>query len=109
MNPYSPIQREIWFSTVEAAEAAARDFQRRGYRRRTRGLTPGDVLVAPTEEGFSLLWVPRDPAPSEAISSSPPFSPRPLAGEGPGVRVLPSPGGRGGDGRGGQGVRSHGR
>jgi hypothetical protein len=84
MNSYSPIQREIWFSSVEVAEAAARDFQSRGYRRRTRGLAPGDVLVAPTTEGFALLWVPRDPAPS--ASGCLPF--------------LPSPGGRGGLGEG---------
>ncbi len=77
---YGQGQREVWFGSVEWAEAAARDFQLRGYRRRTRGLVPGDVLVAETEEGFSVFWVPRD--------------------------LPPSPGRWGGDGRGGQGVRS---
>jgi len=61
---YGQGQREVWFGSVEWAEAAARDFQRRGYRRRTRGLVPGDVLVAETAEGFSLFWIPQDQSPS---------------------------------------------
>ncbi len=59
---YGQGQREVWFGSVEWAEAAARDFQRRGYRRRTRGLVPGDVLVAETAEGFSVLWIPQEAA-----------------------------------------------
>ena len=57
---YGQGQREVWFGSVEWAEAAARDFQRRGYRRRTRGLVPGDVLVAVTAEGFFVFWIPQD-------------------------------------------------
>jgi hypothetical protein len=112
---YGQGQREVWFGSVEWAEAAARDFQHRGYRRRTRGLVPGDVLVAETAEGFSLFWIPQDqcappsPArgecvwekgpgdegPGEAGSSQ--FTPRPLAGpwmgsNRPGVRAS-GPGG----------------
>jgi hypothetical protein len=99
---YGQGQREVWFGSVEWAEAAARDFQRRGYRRRTRGLVPGDVLVAETAEGFSLFWIPQDQsappspgAPREAGSSQ--FTPRPLAGpwmgsNRPGVRAS-GPGG----------------
>jgi len=110
---YGQGQREVWYGSVEWAEAAARDFQHRGYRRRTRGLVPGDVLVAETAEGFSVFWVPRDavvspsPArgecvwergpggegPGEAGSSQ--FTPRPLAGEGPGVRASGPGGGTG--------------
>jgi hypothetical protein len=76
---YGQGQREVWYGTVEGAEAAARDFQHRGYRRRTRGLVPGDVLVAETDEGFSVFWLP--------------VPPRPLAGpwmgsNRPGVRAL---------------------
>ena len=59
---YGQGQREVWYGTIEQAEAAARDFQRRGYRRRTRGLAPGDVLVAEAAEGFSLFWIPRNEA-----------------------------------------------
>ena len=61
---YGQGQREVWFGSAEWAEAAARDFQRRGYRRRTRGLVPGDVLVAETAEGFSVFWLPCDVPPS---------------------------------------------
>jgi hypothetical protein len=53
-------QREVSFCLRYQAEAAARDFQRRGYRRRTRGLVPGDILVAETAEGFSVFWIPQD-------------------------------------------------
>ena len=109
---YGQGQREVWYGSVEWAEAAARDFQHRGYRRRTRGLVPGDVLVAETAEGFSVFWIPQDPGappspargecvwekgpgdegPGEAGSSQ--FTPRPLAGpwigsNRPGVRALP--------------------
>lgn len=63
---YGQGQREVWFGSFEGAEAAARDFQRRGYRRRTRGLVPGDVLVAETAEGFSVFWIPRGLPPSPA-------------------------------------------
>ena len=59
---YGQGQREVWYGTIQQAEAAARDFQRRGYRRRTRGLAPGDVLVAELAEGFTLCWIPRDEA-----------------------------------------------
>jgi hypothetical protein len=64
---YGQGQREVWFGSVEWAEAAARDFQRRGYRRRSRGLVPGDVLVAEDAEGgFSVFWIPCDLPPSPA-------------------------------------------
>ena len=68
---YGQGQREVWYGSVEWAEAAARDFQHRGYRRRTRGLIPGDVLVAETAEGFSVFWIPQNP----------PVSPSPARGE----------------------------
>jgi hypothetical protein len=110
---YGQGQRQVWFGSVEWAEAAARDFQHCGYRRRTRGLVPGDVLVAETAEGFYLFWIPQDqgappsPArgecvwekgpgdegPGEAGSSQ--FTPRLLAGEGPGVRASGPGGGTG--------------
>jgi len=59
---YGHGQREVWYGTVQQAEAAARDFQQRGYRRRTRSLAPGDVLVAESAGGFSVFWVPQDAA-----------------------------------------------
>jgi len=106
---YGQGQREVSFGSVEWAEAAARDFQRHGYRRRTRGLVPGDVLVAETAEGFSVFWLPCDvPLLPGAVSAG--------GRRGQGMRVPPSPGRRGGLGegrawdqpRGGQGVRSFG-
>ncbi len=97
---YGPGQRELSYASVEQAEAAARVFQKRGYRRRSRSLVPGDVLVAENAQGgFSVVWIPRDAAaspsparegPGEAGSSQ--LTPRPLAGlrdgiNRPGVRA----------------------
>ena len=60
---YGPGQRELVYGSVEQAEAAARVFQKRGYRRRSRSLVPGDVLVAENAEGgFSVVWIPQDQA-----------------------------------------------
>jgi hypothetical protein len=111
---YGQGQREVWFGSVEWAEAAARDFQHRGYRRRTRGLVPGDVLVAETAEGFSLFWIPQDQSPSPSPARGECVWEKGPGDEGPGeagsslplVGGSPSPGGWVGDGRGGQGVRS---
>ena len=94
---YSQGQREVWFGSVEGAEAAARDFQRRGYRRRTRGLVPGDVLVAETAEGFSVFWLPCDvpllPGGRECGWEKGPGveGPPSPVGEGPGERAWDQP------------------
>jgi hypothetical protein len=85
---YGHGQREVWYGTVQQAEAAARDFQQRGYRRRTRSLVPGDVLVAESAGGFSVFWITKDAAaprsPRRRKRAPLPVSPSPARGEGPG-------------------------
>ena len=83
-SAYGQGQREVWFGSAEWAEAAARDFQRRGYRRRTRGLVPGDVLVAETAEGFSVFWIPQEAAGSPSPARGECVWERGPGGEGPG-------------------------